>query len=254
MNTDNLLPGIPKDIRRELLAEFQGVVGGFSEGRWRSSALDAGRFCEVCYTVLLGMIHGTYAEKSSKPNDFRGSCRKLENEITLPKSFRFILLPILIGLYEIRNTRNVGHVDKDIDPSFMDGSLVVAQVRWVLAELVRHFHSLPSATAQGVVDALSQYSSPVVWSDTAVRRVLRTDLALDLKLLLLLSAAGGSATRTELFDWLDEGSKRTFDRRVASLHDARQVEAKAFGSTIRMLPPGNARLLEIEQLEVKLAA
>lgn len=254
MSPELLLPSLPDMLRKELFLEFRELGENFSESRWRATGLNAGRFCEVVYSIVEGLDAEIYPNQASKPKDFRSSCRSLENSAKLPKSFRFVVLPALTTLYEIRSTRNVGHVDSAIDPSFMDGSYVLATAKWVMAELVRHFHTLTTSVAQGVVDTLSQYQSPVVWADQEVKRVLSTHLSLDSKILLLLSAAGGRVTRNELFDWLDEGSRPNFNKRLGFLHTKRMIEAKAFGALVQILPPGHARVASILKSEPRLGA
>ena len=254
MKQESLLPDLPDALRLELFSEFSELGQNFNEGRWRACGLNAGRFCEVAYCVVQGIANQAHVDKASKPPKFRDACRQLENIGSLPKSFRFILLPLLTALYEVRNTRDIGHVGSDVDPSFMDASVVMANAKWVMAEIIRHSHALPSAKAQSIVDSLSQYSSPLVWSDTDVRRVLDNNLSLDQKILLLLSSAGGRATRSELFDWLDEASKSTFNRRISALHNSRCIEAKAYGSTVQILPPGIQRISEMERGNTAIAA
>jgi hypothetical protein len=254
MKQDDLLPSLPPILRQELFSEFQELNCNFIEGRWRASGLNAGRFCEIVYCVLAGLSEGSFPPSATKPPNFSDACIRLESSPSLPKSFRTIMLPVLRSVYQVRNSRDIGHVGSDVDPSFMDGSLVVANAKWMMAEIIRHSHQLPSAIAQSVVDSISQYAAPYVWSDAEVRRVLRPSLTADLKILLLLSSSGGRAARADLFSWLDELSKSTFNRRVAALHSTRCIEAKAFGSTLQILPPGVERISSFTPDESVLAA
>ena len=61
---------------------------------------------------------------------------------------------MLFALYEIRNSRGVGHVGGDVDANHMDAEFVLSAAKWVVAELVRLFHSTDVNIATEVVDAL----------------------------------------------------------------------------------------------------
>jgi hypothetical protein len=136
----------------------------------------------------------------------------------------------------------------------MDANFVMGNVKWILAEFVREFHSVSEKIAQSTVDSISQYASPAVWTDTEVRRVLNTSLGLDERILLLLASAGSRASRDDLFRWLDQGVKSTFNKRIAELHKRRWLEAKAYGRDIQILPPGAAIVAKINIVEQAMAA
>ncbi|MBB3083292.1 hypothetical protein [Geodermatophilus sabuli] len=48
---------------------------------------------------------------------------------------------MMIGLYDIRNNRGVGHAGADVDPNHMDATVVLYQSKWLVAELVRLLHT-----------------------------------------------------------------------------------------------------------------
>ena len=254
MDSERLLPTLPPKLRKELLDEFQELMDNFYQGRWRASGLNAGRFCEVAYCVIKGRSLDQYPDHTTKPSDFRAACKALENLSSLPRSFRYIIPQVLTSLFEVRNNRNIGHVGGEVDPSFMDGSFVVANAKWILAEFIREYHSVSESKAQSFVNALSQYVSPLVWSDENVRRVLDTAMVLEDKILVLLASAGGRASRTEVFRWLDQGSRSTFNRRIMDLHARRFLEAKAYGSDLLLLPAGIARAGTVGVVDLLLAA
>ena len=183
MDREKLFPALPKSLVGELLDEFDEVQAGFYEGKWRVSGLNAGRFCEVCYTIISNSSTGKFPSHASKPKDFIGSCKKLESDSALPHGLRMIGSRVLTTLYEIRNNRDVSHTTSLVSPSFMDSSLALANCKWLLAELVREFHGVSESEAQSIVDNLSQYTSPLVWADSNVRRVLDNDLNFDERLL-----------------------------------------------------------------------
>ena len=80
-----------------------------------------------------------------------------------------------MALYEIRNNRNVGHVGGDVDPNHMDAVCVLQMSKWIVAELIRVLHQLPS-TRPPRLDALVEREVPLVWKVGGRKRVLEPDV------------------------------------------------------------------------------
>jgi hypothetical protein len=141
-------------------------------------------------------------------------------------------------LYEIRNNRNVGHVGGDVDPDFMDSSAVVSMASWILAELVRVFHSVSTAEAQTIVSELVERRLPLVWRSGDIRRVLKPELPLRSQVLLLLASSSTKVHADQLLKWTGYKRKAYFTRLLRQLHDARLVELHDSGE-VELLPPGS---------------
>jgi len=136
MITTQALATIPNGLREPLIAEYQSIVQNYSEHRWSPSELSGGKFCEIVFTILDGHAKGTYAASPSKPGDFVGACRKLEQYKHVPRSFQVLIPRLLPALFELRNNRGVGHAGGDVDPNHMDATLALTSCNWVLCELV----------------------------------------------------------------------------------------------------------------------
>lgn len=229
---------VPPGLRDPLFAEFNGIVQNYLEGRFSPSELSAGRFCEIVYTILDGLNLGKYANRPSKPRDFVGACRALEASSGVPRSFQILIPRILPALYEVRNNRGVGHVGGDVDPNLMDATAVVAMVKWILAELVRVFHTTTTDEAQRIVDSVAEVTLPIVWSDGVIKRVLDTSLKLGERILVLLSSCPAGATVAELSNWIEPDDEAYFLRALRKLHKARSIELNEKTNEARILPPG----------------
>src|SRR5205814_651141 len=98
--------------------------------------LDGGRFSEIVYTILSGHVGGSYPATASKPQNFPLSCETLKqaDRQIFPQSVRLGIPRVLVGLYEIRNNRGVGHVGGDVDANHMDATYVLHAAQWVMAE------------------------------------------------------------------------------------------------------------------------
>lgn len=238
-----VLSAIPKELRVPLIAEYRGICGAFNEGRWKLAALDAGRFCEVAYTILHGAVSGAFDASPTKPANFVASCRALESLppiATGDRSLRILIPRVLPALYEIRNNRDVGHVGGDVASNKMDATYVRDACAWVVAELIRVFHNVSTTEAQKVVDALIERTHPLVWEVGDVKRVLDTRLSASERALVLLYATPGWVAVSALRGWVGYGPG--FRQRVLDpLFAKRQVELDASSATIT---PLGAKLVE----------
>jgi hypothetical protein len=236
-------PVIPSGLRLPLIAEYQSIVQNFLEHRWLPSELSGGRFSEIVYTILDGFAKKTYSSAPKKPTNFKGACSKLENNAGVPRSFQILIPRLLPALYEIRNNRSVGHVGGDVDPNHMDSAAVLAMCNWVMCELVRVYHSLPTTDAQKVVDSLAEMHIPVVWSDGNIKRVLQPKLKLPQQLLLLIATSVPDVSIQELIDWTEYKDKKHFMNTVRT--QKRWIEFTESIGRAQILPPGTK---EVEKL------
>jgi hypothetical protein len=239
------LSAIPLGLRKPLIAEYQSIVQNFLEHRWLPSELSGGRFSEIVYTILDGHAKSAYPSSPKKPGNFKDACTKLENNSSVPRSFQILIPRVLPALYEIRNNRSVGHVGGDVDPNHMDSAAVLAMCNWVMCELVRVYHNLPTTDAQKVVDLLADMRIPVIWSDGNVKRVLQPTLKLPQQLLLLISTSVPDVSAQELMDWTEYENKQHFMKTLRALHKKRWIEFTESTERAKILPPGTK---EVERL------
>ena len=144
---------------------------------------------------------------------------------------------MLVGLYDVRNRRGVGHVGGDVNANHMDAAFLLHSCQWVMAELVRIFHDTDVEAATAVVDALVDRTLPIVWQVGELRRLLDTTMAIqDASLLLLYSSPGGST---------DYRAGRDLEKRPDNLrtvlkrmHANRLIEFKSVGDTAQISPMG----------------
>ncbi len=232
------LATIPTGLRNPLLNEHRMIVQNYLKRKWLPSELSGGRFCEIVYTILDGHASGSYATAPSKPRNFPQACRSLENNSGVPRSFQILIPRMLPPLYEIRNNRGVGHVGGDVDPNYMDSTAVLGMVNWVMAELVRVFHSLSTTDAQQVVTQLVERRIPIIWQIGDIKRVLDTTLKLPDQTLLLIASCPAVCDTDELFTWLDYKNRGYFNKLLRDLHAKRMIELSSDSTSAQILPPG----------------
>lgn len=241
------LGSLPATLRQELLDAFDRIVRNFRERRWEPAELNGGKLCEVAYTILKGYADGTYPAKAKKPRNMVAACQALENESsTLPRSIRIQIPRMLIALYDIRNTRGVGHVGGDVDPNHMDAVCVLHMAKWVMAELVRVLHDVSTEEATAIVDGLADRETPLVWAVNGKKRVLGTGLTMRQKTLILLHAANGPVAEANLVSWIEHSNSTVFRRDVLrKAHKDRMIEYDAEARTAEISPLGIAHVEEV---------
>ncbi len=240
--TNAVLVELPEYLRAVLFEEYNGIVKSFLERRWRPSELSGGRFCEIVYTILNGHAIGRYPTTLNKPLNFVNACRGLEQNSNEPRSFQILIPRMLPALYEIRNSRNVGHIGGDVDPNHMDAVAVLSMANWIMAELVRVLHKLPSMEeAQSIVDAIADRRTPLVWQEGDVRRILDPGMKFPDQILVLLTSSAEAVTLEDLLKWIACSTKTYMKKLLRELHSKRMVEFDEQSGRVTILPPGTAQ-------------
>jgi hypothetical protein len=240
MDASKALGQLPATLRDELLQAFSNIITNFREGRWEPSELNGGKLCEIIYSILIGYISGTFPAKSSKPSNMLAACQALERSAsTSPRSIRIQIPRILIGLYEIRNNRGVGHTGGDVNPNHMDATVIVYCSKWLLAELVRIFHNVDTATANEVVENMIEKEIPTVWCINNKKRVLNNNLTMKEKTLLLLYSENSPTNEIDLISWVEHTNSAVYRRDILIRgHKARLWEYDRKLKTITLSPVG----------------
>lgn len=234
---------LPTTLRDDLLNAFREIVNNFREHRWEPSELNGGKLCEAAFTIVKGYLDGgQYPARAKKPGQFPTACLDLEKQYqTVPdsRSARILIPRMMIGLYDIRNNRGVGHAGGDVDPNHMDATFVLAGAKWLVAELVRLLHALSTEEATAIVDGLVEREVAWVWSHGDKKRVLRTGMTWKQQTLTLLLTEAGEVSEEDLFRWLEHPKLSDFRKDILRpLHKARLIEFDVAQGTVRLLPPG----------------
>lgn len=240
MDTTETLGQLPSSLRDELLQAFSNITTNFREGKWEPSELNGGKLCEVIYSILEGYISGTFPNKSSKPANMFDACQALSKApSSFPRSVRIQIPRMLNTLYEIRNTRGVGHVGGDVDPNHMDATVVLYCSKWLLAELIRVFHNTDVTTATSTVESIIEKEIPIVWRVNDKKRVLNNKLTMKDKTLLLLYSENGPVNEVDLASWVEHTNGAVYRRDIlVAGHKAKLWEYDRKLKTITLSPVG----------------
>ena len=120
-------------------------------------------------------------------------------------------------IYDIRNKRDVAHLGDGIDPNRQDATLVVGNLDWVMAELVRLYHDVSADRAQQVIETLVTREVPAIEEIDGQPVVLSDLQPRDQALLMLYRAGSGGASLDELAEGLRVARKDHLRTRLARL-------------------------------------
>ncbi|MDF1480438.1 hypothetical protein PYV02_15260 [Leifsonia sp. H3M29-4] len=230
---------LPATLAKDLLDAYEEIVTNFAESRWEPSELNGGKLCEVVFTIINGYMSGSYPDRAQKPNRMPDACKNLETTyLTAARSPRIQMPRMIVALYEIRNSRGVGHAGGDVNPNQMDATAVLYMSKWLMAELVRLLHNLTTDEATEIVDALVEREVALVYKWGDKRRVIKLGLTWRQKVLLLLAGVT-EADESDLVQWLEH--RRVSDLRKDTLRPMHADLLIDFDETthkVRLLPPG----------------
>lgn len=239
LSPEEALLVLPAGLRSDLLGAYQEIVRNYRERRWEPAELNGGKLCEAVYTVIRGRIDGSYPSRAHGPRNMIDACRRLEQDRWHERSIRIQIPKILIALYEIRNQRGVGHSGAEISPNHLDAMVVLHMSKWLIAELVRVLHSISTDEAANLIDALVEREVELVWSSGDIKRVLKPDMTLKQKALLLLLSQPGEVKESDLLKWIEQPNLARFRRDVLRpAHRNKLIELDEKAGTVRLLPPG----------------
>jgi len=235
-----LLAAIPPSLRDELVKALNEVLRNYRERRWEPSELNGGKLCEVAYSILRGHVDGRFPTKAAKPSNMVDACKTLEQAPAnkFPRSVRIQIPRMLVALYEIRNNRGVGHVGGDVDPNPMDATAVVAISKWIVAELIRIFHSVPIDEAQRLVDTLVERTLPIVWKIGTTVRVLNPTMSAKDKALVLLYHAADWMPVDQLRACVEYSNPSTFREMLLKCHKQKLLEYDPKAGRVILSPAG----------------
>lgn len=245
LDLSTLLGQLPTGLRTPLLREYKKLTSNYLQHRWEPAQLSAGKICEIVYSIIKGYADGSFPSAPSKPRSMYRACQQLENETNLPRSFRILIPRMLPALYEIRNNRGVGHVGGDVSPNNTDATLMLTMVNWIIAELIRVFHTTDISSAQLAIDRLSERIIPIVWESQGIKKVLKTGLGLREKILILLSTDMASVSIDQLMIWTESTNKSHYKKILSKLHKDKLVHLDKNTNVVTLLPTGSKEVSRI---------
>ena len=204
--------GLPSNIVDELLETYAEAKRRFHLGDLRPHEVEGGRFSEAAFRVLQHVCGKQVTLLGKQLPSVDTLVRQFENETSQPDAIRFHVPRTLRLIYDVRNKRDVAHLADGLDPNLQDATLVVANMDWIVAELVRLYHNVSANEAQAIIENVVTKEVPVIEEIDGQPVVLANLKPRDQALLMLYRAGSAGASLDDLAAWLRTRKDHLRDR------------------------------------------
>lgn len=211
--------GVPSVLAHEVVEAYQEAKRRFHLNDFMPNAVEGGRFSEAVLRILQWATTGSFTPLADPKFKAESVINQLPAAAGQPESIRLHVPRAVRVIYDIRNKRNTAHLSDGIDPNVQDASIVVAVMGWILAELVRLYHSVPPLKAQQMIEALVSREVPMIQVFDDRPRILKTIPASDHVLVLVYWAGAAGVDRKELSQWVPAPMRANLLRTLNQLHD-----------------------------------
>lgn len=181
--------GIPEPLVAELIASYVETKRRFHLGDHRPQEVEGGRFSEAVFRVLQHACGLAVTPIGRSLPGVDQLLPRFESVVSQPDAIRIHIPRTLRLIYDIRNRRDAAHLNDNIDPNLQDATLVVNNMDWVMAELVRLFHGVSADAAQRIIEELVTKEVPAI-QEIDGQPVILADLKPRDQAMLLLYRAG----------------------------------------------------------------
>jgi hypothetical protein len=212
-----LAAGIPPQLVSELLAAYVEAKRRYHLGDHRPQAVEGGRFSEAAFRILQHLTGQQVTPVGKTLPSVDTLLTRCENASGAADALRIHIPRTLKLIYDIRNKRDAAHLGDGIDPNLQDATLVVANMDWVVAELVRLHHGVTADQAQRIIEDLVTKEVPAVQEIDGHPVILKDLQARDQAMLMLYRAGAEGATLDELAEWLRAPRKDHLKTRLLKL-------------------------------------
>jgi hypothetical protein len=196
------LASLPRGLASAISGSYRQTMDHYLTNEWDDAQVDAGRFCEAALRYLEWRIAGSYTaiDGKSKPNR-KTVVGKARNDTNLAMSLR-LQMPLAIELtMDVRNNRNSAHLG-DVDANKMDATIAVANITWILGEIVRLETQKSAAEVQALLDRLAERRVPLIQTVNGTPIVLRPEMRARDKALVLLYQHGEAVPMLTVRKWV----------------------------------------------------
>lgn len=190
----NLSRQIDKTVVVAIVDAYARLVSEFRRGQLDSALMTAGKFAEHILRAIEFLRTKVVPAEIKSP---AATIREIEKDAALDEAIRILIPRITYAMiFDLRSKRGAVHV-KQIDPRHIDTALAVEAASWVVAELLRLFHSDNESLVAESMAALVRGNLPfveVIAGELVV--TCRTSCGVEILLLLASVRPGGMDRRT----------------------------------------------------------
>jgi hypothetical protein len=214
------------DVCDALLEAYREIEENFSLQKWKATELDAGHFVEAARRLIEQELFGNCTPIGKSLPAFSDAELKRYENAQGDESLRMLIPRVLKSIFNIRNKRGIGHLGT-ISANEMDSTLIIYNVKWVLAEFVRLATGTNPSATQQMIDSIVERRVGVLWKHQGITRVLESKMDAREQVLVLLFDSS-PLPEADLQKIIEYKNTTNFRKILKRLHAARLIEPPRF--------------------------
>jgi hypothetical protein len=243
----SLSPPLDCSLTRFLINEFISLERRYALADWEPAELDGGQFAEICARI----VYRIDASNLNQRKQFDDCLKYVEDEKNSNKHAFPVrrtalhICKVLRTVYKFRSQRGAVHIDPDYTANELDAGMIIANVRWLMAEMLRVFWTSDRAQVAAAIREVVRYQVPAVLSIDGRHLVLRTDCGADEEILILLHNVGETGmSRGELGTSVQKAAPTITNALKELVSPKRRQGIKRADGMYALTPLGTKRLME----------
>lgn len=242
-----LSPPLNRILIKLLIQEFIEMERRFILQDWEPATLDGGQFSEILARIIYHVDSGIINQRKG----FNSCLQYIEDQANsnlhnFPKRRTAIhMCKVLRTVYKFRSQRGAVHIDPDYTANEIDSTMLIANVRWLMAETLRVFWTGDKKVVATSIQEIVQYNVPAVLSIDNRDLVLRTDCSVEEEILLVLHNRGNEGLNRNEIGCAIPKAASTISNALTRLAGATQraILLRENGNYI-LTPNGSRRIYE----------
>lgn len=214
----------PQELISSMLTSYENALSEYQKSHWQYFGNEVGQFIEVARRAIEYQLEGKYTPLTDKLSIFNEKVlMALEgHSATISEVYRVVIPRTLYAMYCLRNKRGMIH-KSHIDPNKMDATVLLNNMKWVLAELFRMTSSLSFEETESVIDSIICRETLVIWNTGSTLRILNTKMPTRDKILCLLYTKNNQS-EAELRNSVEYKNSSEFRKILKALHRDKLIE------------------------------
>ena len=219
---DILINEYPEELVDSILECYLKALTEYRKGNWKYVGTEIGQFIENCRRMIEYKLNNSYTYLCQILSNFNEKeLKNLENK-SGQVEYRIIIPRLLYSSYAIRSKRGMIHTSH-INPNYMDATLLINNVKWILAELVRLSSNIDFDKSNELINSIMSKENNIIWEINGKIRILNTKIDTQNKILCLLYYKDNQ-TDSFLCNMLEYKNFSRFKNILKKLHKERFIE------------------------------
>lgn len=224
MQLKNNLQRYDEKLIEELEKIYIKILSQYKYKNWQYFGSEVGQFNEIVYRLVEKELMGKYTPLDKKIPIFNDSVLQTwenSNKICSDETFRVIIPRILFSMFCLRNKRGMVHKN-EISPNEMDANILLANVKWIISELIRKSQNVDFAEAQDIIANINTKDMDLIWNFDGKIKVLG-NMPTKKKVLILLYIKN-KMSDDDLRQQLEYTNRTLFNKILLDLHKLQLID------------------------------